>query len=613
MKNPSAADRSRLVVGCALVLMSACTGMVGPSSMPSGTGASTATGTGAGPGSTGGTGNTGTGSGTGTGSTGGPAGSGGSGTGSSPGTGSGGTSGSTGIGVVVSSPPPFQPAPAALRRLTRTQFRNAIRDVFGTEINPLDIEADSYDGNFAVVGNSTIVTSDSGVEQYQTVVENAVNTVFSNATKASQFVGCTPTGKSTDTCVRGYLQNLGLRAWRRPLDTTELDRLVAIATKAATDLGNVMEGARWATVALFASPNFIYRPEFGATTNGVTRYTGYEMASRLAFTLWNSLPDKTLLDQAAGGGLGTADGIRTQATRMLDLPAGREAVGEFAEEFMRLDRIAAQAKDAALYPDYNANLRAGMVRDMRGTWEAIAFDDRASILSVFSTPKVVVNTELATLYGLPTTGLTSTTFVARTLPADGPRLGILGKAGFLSQFANQKEGSPTLRGKFIRDSLMCTSIPAPPPDVNLVLVDPPADKPMTKRQRLEVHRTNPSCANCHGLMDPLGLPLENFDAVGHYRTTDHGLPIDASGEFDGQTVADARELGLVAAKSMSVARCLMRRYYTYAMGMKERDGNVDGSVLNTLASSFEASGFKLRDLVLTVVTSDAFWSVAKQP
>jgi len=320
---------------------------------------------------------------------------------------------------------------------------------------------------------------------------------------------------------------------------------------------------------------------------------------------------RQLLDQADIGGLATADGIRDQATRMLDLPAGREAVGAFAEEFMRLDRIATQAKDAALYPDYNANLRAGMVRDMRATWETIAFDDRANILSVFSTPKVVVNTELATMYGLPTTGLTSTTFLARTLPADGPRLGILSKAGFLSQYANQKEGSPTLRGKFIRDSLMCTTIPAPPADVNLVLVDPPADKPMTKRDRLEAHRTNPSCSNCHGLMDPLGLPLETFDAVGHYRTTDHGLPIDPCGEFAGKPVADARELGLVAAQSMSVARCLLRRYYTYALGIKER--SADGSVLNSLASSFEASGFKLRDLVLTVATSDAFWSVAKQP
>jgi len=278
---------------------------------------------------------------------------------------------------------------------------------------------------------------------------------------------------------------------------------------------------------------------------------------------------------------------------------------------MRLDRIATQAKEAAQFPEYGPALQAAMVRDMRETWETLAFDDRASALDLFSTTKVVANRELAQLYGLATTGLDSTTYKALSLPPDGPRLGILGKAGFLSQFANQKEGSPTLRGKFMRDALLCTPIPPPPGNVNTVLDDPPPDQPRTKRQRLELHRTNPVCSGCHGLMDPLGLPLETFDAIGRYRTTDHGLAIDPSGDFDGQPVADARDLELVIADSPSVARCILRKYYSYALGYVERD--VDGSVLNALAASFEASGFQLRDLVLEVVTQDAFASVAAQP
>jgi hypothetical protein len=370
-------------------------------------------------------------------------------------------------------------------------------------------------------------------------------------------------------------------------------------------------GARWSTIALFTSPNFLYRPELGAVTNDVRRLTGNELASRLAFLLWNSLPDKTLMDQASSGMLATADGIRAAATRLLDAAAGREAIGAFAEEYLRLDRIATQAKDPTLFPEYGAALQAAMVHDIRGTWETIAFDDRTSALGLFSTPKVVVNAELARLYGLDATGLTSTTFQLRSLPADGPRVGLLSKAGFLSQFANQKEGSPTLRGKFIRDALMCTTVPSPPGDVDVVLDDPPPNMPMTKRQRLELHRTEARCAGCHALMDPLGLPLESFDAIGRYRTTDHGLPIDPSGTFDGQAVADARALGTTAASSMMVARCMVRRYYTYATGHTERD--VDGSVLNALATSFEASGFKLRELILSVVTHDAFSLVAPQP
>ncbi|AUX45164.1 hypothetical protein SOCE26_066450 [Sorangium cellulosum] len=499
-----------------------------------------------------------------------------------------------------------------LRRLTRTQFRNAVRDVFEVDVDVNELDADSWNGNFAVIGASTVVTSERGVEQYHTAIEKAVDVVFADSAKRAQFIGCTPSGAQDDVCVRGFLQALGLRAWRRPLEAAELDRLAAVAAGAATELGSPVEGARWATVALFTSPNFLYRAELGApSADGSLRLTGYEMASRLAFLVWNSLPDEVLLDQAAGGALETVEGVRAAATRMLDAPAGREAVGAFAEEYMRLDRIGTQAKDAALFPEYDAALRAAMVRDMRGTWEVLAFEDQTSALDLFSTTKVVVNTELAKLYGIDTTGLDSSTFEVRSLPADGPRLGILSKAGFLSQFANQKEGSPTLRGKFMRDALMCRTIPPPPGDIDIVLDEPPADMPLTKRQRLEKHRTEPTCAGCHGLMDPLGLPLESFDAIGRHRTTDHGLPIDPSGDFDGQPVADARELGMAISSSDLVARCLVRKYYTYAAGHEERD--VDGSVLNTLAASFEASGFKLRELVLDLVTNEAFSSVAPQP
>lgn len=511
-----------------------------------------------------------------------------------------------------SDPPAFQPASGMLRRLTRTQFRNAVRDVFGVEVNVNELDDDSWNGNFAVIGAATVVTSERGVEQYHTAIEDAVDAVFADSAKRDQFIGCTPSGAQDDACVRGFLEALGLRAWRRPLETAEVDRLAAVATKAATELESAVEGARWATVALFTSPNFLYRPELGApSAGGSLRLTGYEMASRLAFLVWNSLPDQELLDQAAGGGLATVEGVRAAATRLLDAPAGREAIGAFAEEYMRLDRVGTQAKDSGLFPEYGPALQAAMVRDMRGTWEVLAFDERTSALDLFSTTKVVVNKELAEVYGIDTTGLSSSTFEVRSLPADGPRVGLLGKAGFLSQFANQKEGSPTLRGKFMREALLCTPVLPPPGNIALELPEPPADKPLTKRQRLENHRVAPACAGCHGAMDPLGLPLETFDAIGRYRTTDHGLPIDPSGDFNGEPVADARSLGMTVSASDAVARCLVRKYYSYAAGHEERP--VDGSVLNTLAASFEASGFDLRKLVLDVVTNEAFSAVAPQP
>jgi len=513
---------------------------------------------------------------------------------------------------LVATPPAFQPAPGALRRLTRSQFRNAIRDVVGVDVDVSGLDPDI--GQFAAIGAASVETSPRGVEQYQAAIESAVNAVFDDANKRMQLVGCTPTTAASDTCTRGFIETLGQRAWRRTLEAAEIDQLATVATTASTQLGSAVEGLRWATVAMFASPNFIYRAELGAPgADGKLRYTGFETAGRLAFLVWNSLPDKQLLADAASGALATTDGIRTAVNRLLDAPGGigRESIGEFAQEYMELDRVATQPKDAGLYPAYTPALQAGMVRDMRATWEAIAFDDKASALTLFSTPKVTVNADLAKLYGLDATGLDSTTFKTLSLPADGPRLGILSKAGFLSQFANQMEGSPTLRGKFIREWLMCKPVPPPPAGVNFMLAEPPSDMPRTKRQRLEAHRTDPTCAGCHGLMDPMGLPLENFDAIGRYRTMDHGLPIDSSGNVDGVAVADARAMSAAFAESKSIANCMVRRFYSYAVGYDDRD--VDGSVVNSLAASFESSGYQLRDLLVATVTHDAFSSVAPQP
>lgn len=532
--------------------------------------------------------------------------------------GSGGSAGTTpGVTQVdedgrISNPPPFQPAAGMLRRLTRSQFRNAVRDIFGVEVDVTKLDSDI--GQFAAIGAAAVETSPRGVEQYQTAIEDAVNAVWSDATKRAQFIGCTPASAVADACTRTFIETMGRRAWRRALLAEETDQLAGVASTAATELGSAVEGVRWATVAMFISPSFLYRPELGtADTAGKLRFTGYETAGRLAFLMWNSLPDKQLLDDGASGALSTVEGLRTAVNRMLDASngAGHESIGEFAQQYMELDRVLSQPKDAGLYPDYNAALQAGMVRDMRATWEGVAFDDKASALTLFSTPKVTVNAELAKLYGLDATGLTSTTFKTVSLAADSPRVGILSKAGFLSQFANQKEGSPTLRGKFVREWLMCKVVPPPPEGVALVLPDVDPNSPTTKRQRLDAHRQAPACAGCHSLMDPLGLPLENFDAVGRYRTMEAGLPIDPSGDVNGVPVANARAMGEAMAQSKSMAACMVRRFHAYAMGHDERD--VDGTVVNDLISSFETSGYQLRDLVMATVTHEAFSAVAPQP
>jgi hypothetical protein len=272
-------------------------------------------------------------------------------------------------------------------------------------------------------------------------------------------------------------------------------------------------------------------------------FTGYEMASRLSFLIWNSLPDQMLMDQATGGMLGTADGIRTAATRMLNTAAGRESVGGFAEEYMRLDRIATQAKDPALFPEYGTNLQAAMVRDIRDTWVSLAFDDQASFYDLFTTTKVVVNADLARVYGIDATGLTATTFQTKSLRPAARAAASSPRPGCCPNSRTSNRAPRPLRGKFIREALMCLEIPPPPPGVQHRCrrsADERADDEAPEARGAHHQRRVRRMSSVHG---PVGVPAENFDAVGKYRTTDNGLPVDASGSFDGVPVADANDLG----------------------------------------------------------------------
>jgi hypothetical protein len=249
-----------------------------------------------------------------------------------------------------------------------------------------------------------------------------------------------------------------------------------------------------------------------------------------------------------------------------------------------------------------------MTQEIPAMFQAIVFDRNASALELLTTRNTFATKELAGLYGLPTTGLSSTSVSAVALPADGLRAGLLTTAGFLSLYANQEEGSPTQRGKFIRETILCQTIPLPPPDVSTVLPDPPAGVIYTKRQRLSMHESQPSCAGCHRLMDPLGLPLENFDAIGKYRSTDQGQPIDASGDLDGSKFNGPVELGQVLAARPEVADCLVRNMYRYGTG--HVDAASERPVLDALKSTFRTGGYHVRDLMRDIVASDGFRFVA---
>ena len=272
-----------------------------------------------------------------------------------------------------------------------------------------------------------VITSDRGVEQYSTAIENAVNAVFADATKRSQFLGCTPTGPINDACVRGFIQTLGLRAWRRPLVGAELDRFIGVAASASTTWARDRGGSLGDRGALHLAELPLPPRDRG---NGRGRGASPDrLRDGLPplFLIWGSLPDKMLIDQATNGTLDTADGIRTAATRCWVRPPGASRWAASRKSTCGSIASGTPAKDPALFPEYATNLQTAMVRDIRDTWASLAFDDQASFYDLFTTTKVVVNADLARLYGIDATGLTVDPFQTRSLPAAVPPSGVLSR------------------------------------------------------------------------------------------------------------------------------------------------------------------------------------------
>ncbi len=524
-----------------------------------------------------------------------------------------GAGGSVGAGgAPLTTPAEFSPAKGSWKRLTEVEFRNSVRDLLG-DVPIGETEPDTFIDGFAKVGSSQVAISLNGVEKYDLALQAATKPVFADAARRNTLVGCTPSGASDSACFGEFVTRFGRLAWRRPLSDTEQQSYTKLAGSLATTLTDVNEALRLTAKALLLSPNFLYRLERGkpAPDSPWWHFTSRELASSLAYFLTNTTPDGALLDAADRDELATVDGIRAQAQRLLAAPRGRESVGNFATELFRLSLIGGRAKDPGLFPRYTPALQTAIAREVPSLFQNIVFDRKASALELFSTRDTFVNADLASLYGLSSAGLTATSWQPVTLPGDGLRAGLLGTSAFLSLYANQKEGSPTQRGKFIRTFLMCQQIPDPPPNVSTVIEDPPPGVVLTKREKLAAHRQQATCAGCHALMDPLGLTLENFDAVGAFRPTENGLTIDASGDFDGTPFNGPIELGKLLAASPKVSECLVRNLYRYATGHAELAS--EEAVIISLSQRFSANGHDFQNLMLDLVSSEGFRSVAVAP
>jgi hypothetical protein len=520
---------------------------------------------------------------------------------SGPSTGQQATGGSGTADPMTVAVAPFAPSEPALPRLTTAQYHNVIRDLFGPTIQVPDLEPDQRPYSFSIIGASTTTASEYGVDLYSQAAFSIAQAVFADTTLRQTVVGCQPATPLDDACLGQFLTEFGLRAWRRPLQQTEVERYKALAT--AIGLVDPWLALQHVTAALLQSPHFLYRVELGEADTekpGWRHYLGYEMASRLSFLFRNSLPDEELFAAAARGELVTQAGVIAQASRLIDDGALTETMlSALYSEYLDLPLL-----DDVLFPaemDPNLTLAASMRSEVLEIVNRIALREAGDMRTLFTSRSVATNQDLAGLYGLPSA---STTLVSVELPADGPRAGILTTGALLTLNNRPNRTAPTIRGLFIRQRLLCGTVPPPPPGIPPIMEEAEGE-PTTIREKLEQHRADPACAGCHASMDPLGLGMEDFDQFGRFRTTyDSGQPVDASGDLDGITFIGARQLGERLAEDPRVMSCLVKQFYRYGSARLETDG--EAAVLQTLDSAFEQSGYQLRALLLELVGSDGF-------
>jgi hypothetical protein len=504
--------------------------------------------------------------------------------------------------------PPFVAPEAALRRLTAAQYRRSVNTVFGDDVLILGrLPTDPVVAGSASVGASEATVSSLALEQYETAAYAIAEQIVAPGAIRSRVIECTPTrqGQRDDDCAREVLVARGSLLFRRPLVGDELERLVDVSGVAAETLDDFYEGLSFGIAGLLTSPHFIFRAEVGEVDpddEAVLRYSNSQLATRLSYLFWNTTPDETLL----AANLVDPVVLEAEAQRLLEDPRAREGVRAFFTEMLGLDGLDDLVKDPATYVHFDQQLGPSAREETLRVIEHVVFDAQADLRTLFTTRETFLNPKLASVYAVPAPVRKG--FAAFELPADGPRAGLLTHASVLLLHSHAIATSPTLRGYFVRTTLLCEHIPPPPANLD-TSVPEPSDSATTLRERISMHREAPSCNSCHQLMDPMGFGLESFDAIGRHRTLDTGAPVDPSGNVDGAAFSNAVELGERLRDDPRVSACLVRRIYEYATGAEaapaaERE-------LNRLAGAFANDGYQLQELLLAVALSDAFRTASK--
>lgn len=504
------------------------------------------------------------------------------------------------------APMPVEVDAPTLRRLTTAEFVHSMYDLLG-EVTLPAVEADSLQEGFFAVGAARIALSPAGVAAYEAAIDDATTQAFADPARVATLVACVPATTTDTDCLRTAIASFGRRAWRRPLTDDEVERYLGIAVAIGEETGDPLAALRHALWGVLQSPYFLYRIELGAPTaedDNRLKFSSWEMASRLSFTLWSTVPDESLLDAAAAAELDTAEGVAAQVERMLADPRARQGVENFVRELYGLWGLDEKVKDPTAFPEWTPALKDTIRREIVARVQHVVFDEPGDFFALYDGKQVFVDNALARLYGLPE--IEPDAFRAAALPDDDPRRGLVGSALMLAMNSLPARTSATKRGQFIAETLLCRTVPPPPPDVDTNLDDDMmgSDEPQTLREKLEPHRAEPACAACHNVTDPLGLAFEHYDTMGQWRDTDQGLTIDASGELDGVPFTDGAELAVLLREHPDAASCLVRKLSTYTAGRLPFVSELE--MLDAVEADLAGADNRFDRLLYALVTHDDF-------
>ncbi len=503
---------------------------------------------------------------------------------------------------------PVEPGAAPARLLTRRQYDNTLVALLGDTTSPATRE---FPPENQVLGFQTNAELHRASPLLVTEFLSAAEDVAARAVqdgRVAPYLPCDLDGRGSEWCGETFVERFAARAYRRPLHVAERDALVAFqrATRASSGF---RESIQRVIEVVLQAPQFLYRIDsFSAPTEatGAVALGPYEMASRLSYSLWNTMPDDELLAAAAADRLRTPADIEAEARRLVADPRANDVLLDFHRQWLLLDGFDGLVRDAPEFVTYGDQIPIDLRASLEKFIEHVYAEEGATLSALFGSNTVFVNGGLAQVLGV--TGIQGLALVPVALPPT-ERVGLLTQPGLLALLAHPEQSSPIKRGVFLRERILCQELPSPPPTVDQTPPDP--DPRLTTRERFKEHTEAPTCAECHVKIDGLGFGLENYDHLGRFRAMESGVAIDASGDiaeaidpgiegpFDGPI-----ELGQRLAQSPQVQACVVTQWYRYTMGRLETAD--DACSLRQVTDAFAASGGDLRRLLVALTTSDAF-------